>query len=601
MDLRRGGEFPLIRFFSLRPLLDVDEVCGVYIAPVYRRGRNQMGIPANLNHASSQEVVSIENVNRLSKELVIGLVGYAGAGCSLVGEKLWAQLDGAGYKVEYIKLSSLIVSHMRDGNLPPVEEGPGSGVSKLARAIALQDAGDDLRSRHQSYAVAALVVKEIKKRRGSNLHGEGRVAFILDSIKHYGEVDLLRRVYDRSFRLISVHCERATREARLIGRRDSTAKYKGASECDVRAYMDRDEGDSGKKHGQQVREAFYLGDFFIDNNGKSPDGVRLNSGITRFLNLILGRELVRPTAQEVGMFHAYAASLQSSCLSRQVGSALQTMDGRIVATGTNEVPKFGGGVYSEGDKRDERCHKFSFQIDAESGGEIAVFRGCHNDRRKKSLRHEIAKWLRERFAPKLAKSLNAERGLLKADSLAKNTEKTAKKISDCIVENENMFDDLPGVKDIIEYSRAIHAEMTAVFAAARQGIPTIGSRLYCTTFPCHNCARHLVVAGVTHVYYIEPYVKSLASELHGDSILTTPPIDTSTGQPIEEGVDRMLILPFTGVGPRMYEDHFAKRSELKVRGSGEYKEPNGEFPAIAARISELAHVEELAAGLVPDS
>jgi hypothetical protein len=135
-------------------------------------------------------------------------------------------LDGAGYKVNYLKLSTLIAQHMSE-SLPSVEDGPRSGISKLARGRALQDAGDALRERYKNYAIAALAVKEIKRLRGAAAPGEERTAYILDSIKHHVEVDLLRQVYDRSFRLISVHCERSMREFRLIGKRDSNAKYKG--------------------------------------------------------------------------------------------------------------------------------------------------------------------------------------------------------------------------------------------------------------------------------------------------------------------------------------------------------------------------------------
>jgi deoxycytidylate deaminase len=35
------------------------------------------------------------------------------------------------------------------------------------------------------------------------------------------------------------------------------------------------------------------------------------------------------------------------CLSRQVGAALVDSDGTVIATGTNEVPKAGGGIYGE--------------------------------------------------------------------------------------------------------------------------------------------------------------------------------------------------------------------------------------------------------------
>ena len=149
-----------------------------------------------------------------------------------------------------------------------------------------------------------------------------------------------RKVYDLSFRLIAVHCERPTRELRLLGGTRSTAKYAGVAEKDVLAYMDRDEKDQGRKHGQQVRDAFYLADFFVDNNVASQSGENLNGDLSHFLDLLLGSGLVRPTKGERAMYHAHAAALQPSCLSRQVGAALVSRDGTVVSTGTNDVPKF---------------------------------------------------------------------------------------------------------------------------------------------------------------------------------------------------------------------------------------------------------------------
>src|SRR5262249_7717267 len=134
--------------------------------------------------------------------------------------------------------------------------------------------------------------------------------------------------------------------------------------------------------------------------------------------------------------------------------------------------------------------------------------------------------------------------------------------------------DLPGVRDVIEYSRSIHAEMNALFAAARSGISPAGATLYCTVFPCHNCARHLVTAGIKRVYYIEPYVKSLAAELHYDSLVT----ELSDGEK-KSSDERMTILPFTGVGPRMYAHFFAKRGELK-HSDGSYQAPNNDVPSL---------------------
>jgi deoxycytidylate deaminase len=35
---------------------------------------------------------------------------------------------------------------------------------------------------------------------------------------------------------------------------------------------------------------------------------------------------------------------------------------------------------------------------------------------------------------------------------------------------------------------------------------------------CHNCAKHIVAAGIRRVVYIEAYPKSKAADLHEDSI-----------------------------------------------------------------------------------
>jgi deoxycytidylate deaminase len=87
--------------------------------------------------------------------------------------------------------------------------------------------------------------------------------------------------------------------------------------------LDRDEKDIQNKHGQQVRDAFHHADYFLDNNEKSAGAVRVSGDLKRFVKLILTKGLVRPTREETGMFYAQAAALRSSCLSRQVGAALQ--------------------------------------------------------------------------------------------------------------------------------------------------------------------------------------------------------------------------------------------------------------------------------------
>ena len=120
------------------------------------------------------------------------------------------------------------------------------------------------------------------------------------------------------------------------------------------------------------------------------------------------------------------------------------------------------------------------------------------------------------------------------------------------------------VGDLIEFSRAVHAEMDAVLSAGREGISTIGTRLYVTTFPCHYCARHLVSAGVDEVQFIEPYPKSQALGLHADAIQ----LEATDWLPPSQGGTKVLFRPFVGVAPRLYERAFLKDRELKNADTG---------------------------------
>lgn len=51
----------------------------------------------------------------------------------------------------------------------------------------------------------------------------------------------------------------------------------------------------------------------------------------------------------------------------------------------------------------------------------------------------------------------------------------------------------------------LHAEQNCVLWAAREGISTKGSHLYCIFSPCINCAKVIHMAGITEVYYKNIY------------------------------------------------------------------------------------------------
>lgn len=53
--------------------------------------------------------------------------------------------------------------------------------------------------------------------------------------------------------------------------------------------------------------------------------------------------------------------------------------------------------------------------------------------------------------------------------------------------------------------RTIHAETNAIIQAALHGVSTRGATCYVTHFPCLNCAKVLINAGITRLVYAVEY------------------------------------------------------------------------------------------------
>ncbi|WOV85492.1 ComE operon protein 2 [Sporosarcina jeotgali] len=53
--------------------------------------------------------------------------------------------------------------------------------------------------------------------------------------------------------------------------------------------------------------------------------------------------------------------------------------------------------------------------------------------------------------------------------------------------------------------RTIHAEMNALLQCGKYGIPAAGSTLYVTHFPCLQCSKAIIQAGISKVYYGTDY------------------------------------------------------------------------------------------------
>jgi deoxycytidylate deaminase len=111
----------------------------------------------------------------------------------------------------------------------------------------------------------------------------------------------------------------------------------------------------------------------------------------------------------------------------------------------------------------------------------------------------------------------------------------------------------------IDYVRAVHAEMAALTEAARHGISTAGATLYTTTYPCHDCAKHIVSAGIKRVVYVEPYPKSLVQELYADSVA----VDQG-----DVSESKVRFESFVGIAPGRYDQLFALHGKSRKSKSG---------------------------------
>ena len=457
--------------------------------------------------------------DRLSQELIIALVGPIASGVSTSAEFISEILkqDFAYEVAPVIKPSDIIRTEARRVNVGTISRDPiSSYINKM------QDVGNSLREKFGRDYLAEKAVERIAKfrreRGGYTAEGAalpGRRAYIIDSIKNIEELTLLRKIYRETLCVIGVFAPDELRKKRLIDN--------GGELGAVDAVLDRDQAEV-MTFGQMTRKIFVQSDFFICNDQKKEE---LRRRLHRYLEIIFDTNIHTPTNREAAMYEASAAMANSACMSRQVGVAIVSASGELISVGWNDVPKFRGGLYSEDDQNiwddekknmqdnDNRCFKWRSRI-------------CHNEVRRTNIGDRIA-------------------NLIYKSGLMKDGTKEA--------EIRKIIQGTP-VDDLTEFSRSIHAEMEAILAIAREGRHSlVGATMYTTTYPCHNCARHIVAAGIASVIYIEPYRKSLAIELHSDAITEDP-----------DDQKRVVFRQYDGVAPQHYLQLFKSTTERKVSG-----------------------------------
>src|SRR5262249_24204327 len=99
--------------------------------------------------------------------------------------------------------------------------------------------------------------------------------------------------------------------------------------------------------------------------------------------------------------------------------------------------------------------------------------------------------------------------------------------------------------------------------------------LYCTTFPCHICAKHIIASAIMRVVYLEPYPKSYAWDLHRDSIELEKKSTTRTSSSEPVSFEH-----FIGVSPMRYKNLFEKGKRKVSGGSAQAWYNNEKRPMI---------------------
>ena len=493
----------------------------------------------------------------ITPEIIIALCGPIGSPLHETAEQISFSIKKYGYTSYSIRLSDLI---RINAQYAKIDIDESTSLNKFKSLISV---GDKLREIYGSDVLAKLAIAKISAERtkkfgefddivnesnkiNDNKIKNQKICHIIDSVKNASELELLKSIYGKMFFSIGVFSP-------LEARRENLAKIEILSNNDIAEIINTDSGEEFD-HGQSVRDTFPKCDYFlrVDNGLSEPRNAeakgQILSKLERFFKLIFRSSIISPTEEENAMYAASSAARNSACLSRQVGAAVTSSSGELLSTGWNDVPRNGGGLYGKQSLRlritdpDNRCYAVGKK-------------NCSNDTEKKILAEVVID------------------SLIKARII---TKKKREEAVQTIIKNSRL-------KDLIEFSRAVHAEMHAILGASRvAGERILGGKIFVTTYPCHSCARHIIASGISEVYFIEPYRKSLALKLHSDA-MTESVIET----------DKVKLIQFDGVAPTRFLELFDSGSRKSNTGVLELAKESMAMPVDSMSLKAIPKLEQV--------
>lgn len=292
----------------------------------------------------------------------------------------------------------------------------------------------------------------------------GDADIVIDGLRNFHEVQEIRRIYPRFF-LVAVCADRQERWSRV--RKDYDGRSNEFEDDDRRDQIEDFEwGQSVQKCVDDADYVYYNSEHLVVNldGRENPDSGRIERRFADrardFVSLMREEGQHRdPTTDEVQIAAAYAQSHSSTCLKRHVGAVVTvTRKGQEfpISMGFNENPP---GIRTC--KSESACYKDEDMLSKlEARGKKLFCPVCgtlHEDLDEPWICSKCRTNLKTWFHP-----------------------------------NRNM-----------ELCTAIHAEERAILSLGDRSAD--GGTLYVTTFPCFQCARLILDAGIKNIVYVEAY------------------------------------------------------------------------------------------------
>jgi deoxycytidylate deaminase len=329
---------------------------------------------------------------------------------------------------------------------------PGAEITRSDK----QELGDELRDTNGNDFLVRNALKDV---RAKNL--------IVDGIRNTGEISYLRDRFGYHFTLFGIIPTYSARWDRLGACRYSDDKD-GQAAFFADDHRDQDEETPS---GQQVRKCIDKADILIDNSEHITLGAFKRKVLDYFF-LATNQTWRAPGREEIFMNMAYSACHSSQCCKRHVGAV-------VVDAGNNPI----GVGYNENPIGTKPC--------------VEQYGKCFKDLRKDEHLKELAGAQGVIHCPSCGNQFDSRQGA-KAVCPRCNQKGIRKTASDVLFPERGMT-----------YCTAIHAEAWALSSAGERAR---GGELFCTTYPCLQCAEKIIHSGIKTVWFTEPYPDPFSQE-----------------------------------------------------------------------------------------